>query len=414
MKEPGQARNRPPELYYRWVIVTALFLSVLVFWGALYSFGVFLKPLSQEFGWSRAQTSWAFAVSMGVQGIVGIVAGVVTDRFGPRLVMLASCLFTGLGYGLVYFTGNLWHLYVSYGVLAAIGTGASWVVAIATVPRWFVQSRGLALGVVLSSIGVGQMVLPPLLTRLTLQSGWRLGFVVIAALVLLIGLPCSLLLRAPRAEATASGPEGSSKGSAAGGGPSAREALALPSFWALFALWFLVAIPLQLLIVHIVPYATDARASPAQAAFLLTVMGGTVTAARIGIGWVSDFAGNRYTYWLSLLLQLAALFWLVTARDFVGFALAVSLFGVGYGGGAILYPKIVADFYGVKAIGAIIGILGIGWTVGAVVGPPLGGLVFDKWGSYALAFLGGGVIMALALLLAYGLLRKKRWAEKAP
>lgn len=407
MKEPDQGHNRPADAHYGWVIVTALFLSVLVFWGALYSFGVFLKPLSQEFGWSRAQTSWAFAISMGVQGIVGILAGFVTDRFGPRLVMLASCLFTGLGYGLVYFTGSLWHLYISYGVLAAIGTGASWVVPIATVPRWFVRNRGLALGIVLSSIGVGQMILPPLLTRLTLHSGWRLSFVVIAALVLLIGVPCSLLLRAPSAEATASGVGSNPKGPAAGGGPSARGALALPSFWALFALWFLVAIPLQLLIVHIVPYATDTRVSPARAAFLLTMMGGTVTAARIGIGWISDFVGNRYTYWLSLFLQLAALFWLVIAKDFVGFALAVSLFGVGYGGGAILYPKIVADFYGVKAIGAIIGILGIGWTVGAVAGPPLGGLVFDTWGSYALAFLGGGVVMALALLLAYGLLRRK-------
>lgn len=406
MKEPGQARNRPRELYYGWVIVAALFLSVLVFWGALYSFGVFLKPLSQEFGWSRAQTSWAFAVSMGVQGVVGILAGVVTDRFGPRLVMLVSCLFTALGYSLVYFTGSLWHLYISYGVLAAIGTGASWVVAIATVPRWFARSRGLALGVVLASIGVGQMVLPPLLTRLTLQSGWRLGFVVIAALVVLIGVPSSLLLRAPRAQATVPGAANDPKGPIAEG-PSVREALTLPSFWALFALWFLVAIPLQLLIVHMVPYATDARVSPAQAAFLLTMMGGTVTAARIGIGWVSDLVENRYAYWLSLLLQVVALFWMVIANDFVGFAGAVSLFGVGYGGGAILFPKIVADLYGVKAIGAIIGILGIGWTVGAVVGPPLGGLVFDTWGSYAVAFLGGGVIMGLALFVAYGLLRRK-------
>jgi len=166
-----------------------------------------------------------------------------------------------------------------------------------------------------------------------------------------------------------------------------------------------VAIPLQMIRAHIVPDATDAGMSEASAALILTTLGATITAFRIGLGRISDRLGNKYTYLICLVLQLLPMFALVGGRSpWLFYAVAV-VFGMGTAGASITYPKIVADIFGVTSMGTIIGLLAMGWNIGAGIGPPLAGWIFDQTESYDLAYILGGVAMGIALMLATIVLR---------
>ena len=378
---------------YRWVLVASLFFILLLFWGSYYSFGVFLKPLAQEFGWSRAATSGPFALSLVLQGFVGILAGALTDRYGPRPILLGGTLAASLGYLLMARLSSLTELYLYFGVLVGLGTSASYVVPVATIPRYFDKQRGLALGIALAGIGVGQMTFPPLTSFLTQGQGWRYAFLVVGLVLGVGGILASLVPRPyPR--------EASTRGS------TPWQAMGGLRFWALFAIWFMAALPLQIVMVHIVPYATDKGFGPGAAALTLTIMGLTVTLARVAVGGVSDRMGNRPVYFACLGLQFLIMFWLIRGGSLGGLYLAALVFGIGYGGAAVVFAKIVAEVYGLASLGAIMGLLGLGWYLGAALGAPLAGWVFDLRHSYSLAFLAGGTALGLALILGYAVLHR--------
>lgn len=383
-------------LYYGWVIAFAMFLVVGLFWGTFYSFGVFFKPLAADFGWGRAVTSGPFALSMLVQGAMGIGAGLLADRFSPRGIIGVGGVITALGYVLMSRISGLWEFYLYFGVLVAAGMSVSYVVPVAVIPRWFEARRGLALGIAMAGVGVGNMVFPPLLTQLIGSHGWRTTYIFLGIGIGIISVLVSLLLRptpTPRAEA----------------GPSRdfslKAAMATPAFYLLCAIWVLVAMPLQIIVVHLVNYATDVGVSATAAAFALTMMGFTNMLSRIGVGTVSDLLGDKRTYYGCLGIQAIVLLALMKVWGVGGFYAAGLLFGIGYGGGGVVYPKIVAGVFGVRFMGGIIGVLSFAWYVGAAVGAPLAGLIFDLTQSYRGAFLIGGLAMVVATLLISVLFR---------
>jgi MFS family permease len=389
-------------------MVAALFFIVFVFWGTYYSFGVFFKPLSQGFGWSRAETSGAFTLGMIMQGLSGVAAGAMVDKRGPRVVMTVACLLTGLGFMLMSQTSTLWHLYLFFGILAGSGAGAAYIAPVATVPRWFTRRRGLALGIMLAAMGAGQMAMPPLFADLITRYGWQPSYVVAGAAVIAIGLPAALLLR--RSPLVEHLPDTAEVGATAAKQQtwSTREALRSLQFWLLSVIWLLAAFSLQMVMVHIVPFATDEGIPLDTAARLLTLYGGMVIISRIGVGWISDLLGNRASYLGCLFLQMGALIILSGAGDLWRFRVAAVIFAAGYGGGASVFPKIVADVFGLRAIGAILGLVGLGWALGAGLGPFLAGLIFDLSGRYFAAFLTGAAVLALALALVLILFRVTR------
>lgn len=391
---PGQGG-----IYYGWIMVAALFFIIFVFWGTYNSFGVFFIPLSEWFGWSRAETSGAFTLGMIMQGLSGVAAGAWVDKHGPRVMMTAACLLTGLGFLLMSQTSALWHFYLSFGALAGFGAGAAYIAPVATIPRWFTRRRGLALGIMLAAMGAGQMAMPPLFNDLLTRYGWQSSFVVAGAMVIIIGLPAALLLRR-------SPPAGQPQEAAKVGDPNAGQGtwstgkmLRSPQFWLLSAIWLLAAFSLQMVMVHIVPFARDEGISRETAAWLLTLYGGVAIVSRVGVGWISDMLGNRATYLGCLLLQMVALVILAGAGDLWTFRVAAAIFAAGYGGGASVFPKIVADIFGLRTIGVVLGLVGLGWSLGAGLGPFLGGLIFDLSGRYFAAFLTGAGAIALALAL---------------
>ena len=150
LTEPKKA-----EFFYGYVVVAITFLIMVVIGGTIYSFGVFLKPLSTEFGWSRAATSGAYSVFMVTHGLFYIITGRLNDRFGPRVVISGCGFFLGLGYLLISQTSYLWNFYLFYGLFVAIGMGGGFVPLTSTVARWFIKRRGQMTGIAVSGIGFG-------------------------------------------------------------------------------------------------------------------------------------------------------------------------------------------------------------------------------------------------------------------
>ncbi|MDP2917649.1 MAG: MFS transporter [Dehalococcoidia bacterium] len=162
-------------LFYGYVIVVASFFIMIATYGTYFAFGVFFNPVLAEFGWTRVMTSGAFSLSMVVHGVLGIGSGVLTDKLGPKIVIAVSGLVLGLGYLLMSQVGNIWQLYLFYGVIVGIGMSAAWVSILSTVARWFVTRRNMVTGIVLTGTGVGALIAPPIASRLISAYDWHWG-----------------------------------------------------------------------------------------------------------------------------------------------------------------------------------------------------------------------------------------------
>ena len=162
----GLAKNRNSKFFYGYIIVSAAFCIQMIAWGMFSTYGVFFKPLTMEFGWTRAMISGASSLSMLVCGLLGIGMGRLTDRFGPRMIMVVCGFFLGLGYFLMSQINTIWQLYLFYGVLIGIGLSAIDVSLLSTVVRWFVNKRGMMSGIVNVGTGVGMLIMPIVANRL--------------------------------------------------------------------------------------------------------------------------------------------------------------------------------------------------------------------------------------------------------
>lgn len=186
--------------FYGYVVVSASFIIWAIAFGAVVTFGLFFKPLLEEFGWTRAMTSGAISLTMILSGFIGIIMGRLTDRFGPKVVVVAFGSFMGLSHLLMSQITNLWQFYLVYGVLISIGISAVNVPILATVARWFVKRRGLMTGIVLSGLCLGQMIMAPVTGELIMNFGWRHSYIILGSIVLVLIIAAGLFLKRDPAE----------------------------------------------------------------------------------------------------------------------------------------------------------------------------------------------------------------------
>ncbi|MBA7680664.1 hypothetical protein ES703_88985 [subsurface metagenome] len=187
-------------LFYGWVVVIACLIIATVIYGINYSFGVFLKPLESEFGLTRGAISGVFSVYMLFGCVFGILGGWALDRYGPRVVALFMGLFTGLSLLLTSQANAPWQLFITYGLLLPLGTGATYMVIMATTSRWFDKKRGLALGIASSGAGLGTLLMAPFATYLIANVGWRVAYIIVGLITWLVLIPLSRLLKKDPAE----------------------------------------------------------------------------------------------------------------------------------------------------------------------------------------------------------------------
>lgn len=406
-------------LFYGWLVVAAAFWAMIAIFGTYYSFGVFFKPMASELGWSRGATSGAIALMLVIHGASYILVGWLIDRYSPQKVIALFSSVSFLGYVLLSQTHALWQLYFFYGVVVAVGYGCGYAPFAVLVTRWFQERRGLALGIAAAGIGVGTIVVPPLASYLIHLVGWRGAFPIIGFLLWGLMLLASLVIRGyPREkglqpygykEATQSGLGSTAVlRSARPEGLTLSQALVSPTMWQLCAVFAFFGVANQMVMFHIVNYATDIGIAPLAAAGVLSFIGIGSTGGRILMGAFSDRFGRQLTLALCL-ATLTVMTLLFTAMKDLGWLyFGGIIFGLSYGGAVPQQAALTGEIFGLRSLGVILGLAIFGATLGGAMGPVLAGYVFDVTTSYRYAFIGGAAMAALATTLAVLLRRPQR------
>ena len=383
-------------LNYGYVILAAGFLIMTVVSGTQYCFGVFFKPMLNEFGWTRASTSAPFSLNLILTGLFSILAGRLSDRFGPRIVITIGAIIMGSGYLLMSRITNLWELYLSYGIVVALGASAMYVPLVAMVSRWFSKRRGLMVGICISGVGFGIGIVPPIASQLMISLNWQTSLLILgASSIVLIALLAQFLKAGTDTALLNSNGDKEKNTAFSATGLSFGESAKTSQFWMILISWFFYGFFYQVGMVHIVPYATDQGMSALAAASILTVIGLIGIFGRIILGFVGDRFNNRRTLLFSFMLLGAAFIALSASGAMSILYVFAVLFGFFFGVGILLAP-ITAEYFGFKELGVITGVIYFGNNLGGAIGPTLAGYMFDLSGNYHLAFISGGLTAILA------------------
>lgn len=386
----------------RWLIVAALFVVTYGISTPLAAYGVFLPVLAEEFGWTRGAISAALSVNLLVGGVAGFAVGTLADRRGPRALLAATGAMAGVAFALVAAVSALWQLYALVGLLGGVGMSSFYLLTTTTVSHWFDERRGLALALVLVGFNLGYITGGPLAAWLITRLGWRAAYCILGSGCGVLITAAALTVRLPRGAERAALhrplPAGSGPAPAAGTrGITLRESLADPRQWALNVSWLLLGGLAIMISVHAVPFARDQGVSLAGASLALTAYGVGSAGGRLLGGALSDRLGTRLTIgaaYVVEMLALVTLLWIPSRAALLGSLVA---FGAGFAASDTMVAKVIPEVFGMRAIGAIMGMLTLGWRCGAALGPALAGFLYDLTGSYRIPF----GLAPLAVLLSW-------------
>ncbi|MDP2744500.1 MAG: MFS transporter [Dehalococcoidia bacterium] len=392
--------------HYGWVIVAVSFISMFIGLGPRGSFPIFYVAMLEEFHWTRAGTAGVFSIGMLTAAITMPIVGTLFDRYGPKLLMGIGSVVLALGLAAASRTGDIWQLYISYGIVVTAGMSCVSVVPhTAIITNWFTTRSGRAIGLATSGMG-GSYAIAILSQYVTSNYGWRNGYLVLGILVAVIVLPLVLAfqrLRTPSPSASGEragerstampAPQGQrlEKGNPpgkAGEGWTLRRAMRTSRFWMVFLAFFLSGYASFLIGTHQVAFNVDMGYSQFLAASMVGLFGIVNTFGRMG-GFLSDRIGREGAYSMGAGGSAVAIMLLLLARNplnpffLYGWAL---LFGLGIG---LMGPSILAttaDLFKGRHLGAIIGFMGLGFNAGGALGPWVGGYIYDVLGKYDTAF----------------------------
>ena len=384
--------------YEGWRVAGAASVGVFVSFASLlvYTFGVFLKPLTEEFGWSREAASAAFGVAAMTVAVCSPGLGYVLDRVDPRRVIVPCVIVFGAAFAsLSLLTDALWQLYATFFVLGAVGNGTAQMAYSRAVSSWFDRRRGMALAVVMSGGAIGAIVLPPAAEALMAAVGWRRATAILGTLVIVIGVPVvSRWIRErpiPSASSTPGAPTGL----------PVRAALATRAFWIIVIVLFVSSIAQNGAITHIAALLTDRGVSSSGGALAISAMGAASLVGRFLAGWLLDrFFAARVAFGL-LAAAAAGAFVLSGATTLAAGVVGAVLIGVGMGGEADVTPYLLSRYFGLRAFAVLYGLTWTFYAVAGAIGPVIMGQAFDATGSYGalLVQLAIGTLAAAALML---------------
>jgi MFS family permease len=382
----------------RWLIVAALFTVTYGVSTPLAAYGVFLPVFAETFSWSRGAISTALSLNLLLGGVAGFGIGALADRHGPRVMLVVTVILAGTAFALVSLIGSLWQLYLLVGVLGGIGMSSFYLLSTTTVTRWFDEHRGLALALVLVGFNLGYITAGPLSAWLIAKVGWRAAYAMLGSACGLVTMLAALTVRLPGARETRE-PRAANSRIEPAAGLTLAQALVDMRQWYLNVSWLLLGGLSLMVSVHIVPFAHDQGISLAGASLALTAYGTGSVCGRVASGVVSDRLGTFTTIRLGYALQLAALLVLLGLSSRGALLGSLVVLGVGFAAADTMLAKAVPDVFGTRALGAILGVLNLGWRCGAAIGPAAAGFLYDLTGSYAIPF--GAA--PLAVLASWGL-----------
>ena len=396
MQSPPATAPSDKRLDPRYLIVLGACLTQFTIIGLLFSYGLFFKALETDYGWSRTVLSSSTSITFLMMGILAFFVGRLGDRFGPRPVLAVTGVLCGAGYILLSQVTQPWHLFAVFGLLISTGMAAHDVVTLSTIARQFDRRRGMMTGVVKVGTALGQIAVPPVAALLIALSDWRTALVILGIGAVVVLQAAAWLMKAPP-------PRAETVSATQSAGMDFREAARTPTLWMLCAIQFSFFSALTTIPLHIVVHGMDLGMTPAVAAGLLSVLGGTSIAGRLAVGAGVDRFGGRRTLMLCFLPLIASLLAFLVIADTRALFAAVALYGFAHGGFFTVTSPNVANYFGLKAHGAIFGLVIFCGMTGGAAGPILAGRIFDVTASYDPAFTTLAVLAALGLLLAWRL-----------
>ena len=356
--------------FWGWYVVLGAFLILAINYGARYSFGVFVKPMAAQYGWSRSVISAAMSTMVLAYGIGGIFAGRLADRIAPRWIITAGAILMATGLFLTALIREPWQFYVTYGVFGGFGAACLGVVVCnSSVGKWFVRKRGLAIGIASIGVGAGTMATVPLAGYVVKVYGWQMGFACIGVFVLIIGVGLSQwLMGRTKPEDYGLRPDGGSAGKIGPASdpesfdvPSARhsirQVLRDSQFWIMVVCYSLAVMAEMSAMVHQVAYALDQKIDKVAAASSLGIIGMASILGRFFFGWLCDrISDAKYASALGFFLMAVGMFLLLRTTTVTTLFVYSLVFGFGYGSMTALMPFLLADRFGRHILGASYGI----------------------------------------------------------
>ncbi|MFC1993326.1 MFS transporter [Chloroflexota bacterium] len=384
------------KVFYGWFVVAACFAVTLSLGETFWSFGVFFKPMENEFGWSRTVTSSGYTAFLIGYAVSVITTGRLADRYSPRPILLATAILAGLGISLCSQAQSINQLRL-FLLIGGLGAGATLSVPTSVVQRWFYGRKraGLALGIVVSGVGVGALIFAPLINYFIISYGWRIAYLIVGIIFFVIITISSFVIRqSPVDVKTVVGEEGAIPIQVNSQGWTTSKVATAPSFIGMVFIMCVAVVAFQAISVHFVPHATDAGISSTVSAAALGLWGGFSVPGRILSGLISDRIGWQKTLALSLFGMALAVLWLVFLEAPWMLYCFVFFYGFCHGARVPAQFGIISVFFGTRSLGELIGItLAVAQLTGAFA-PYMAGFVFDTTGSYFIAFM---IIMALLI-----------------
>ena len=417
------ARGEKRPIFYGWWIVCAGFVSQAYVSGTFWQgFGAFFDPIVEQFGWSRAVTSGAVSLQRTESGMISPFVGYFINKFGPRKVMFLGMFATGLGFILLSRINNLWQFYAAFALLTVGLSFGSFLVVFTTVANWFVVRRSRALSLLSAGSGIGGLLVP-VLVWLIATSDWRTALVFMGVGFWVVGLPTSLVMRrrpedygllpdgaspdepgggGERGEDASEGPDGETSGVARIAGEyefGVWDALATRSFWQMS----LAMAGGQLVMsasVHQIPAMASFGISRTTAGLVILGVSLVGMVARIVSGYLGDYVDKRRIIAVAFVCQLiGTLIFAYISTTWHLFAF-ILFWGVGFGGSIPVRFAMIADYFGRRSFGSIMGTMMTVSTVFGVIGPVFVGGMFDLRGNYREPYL----ILSLAVLVSIPLI----------
>jgi MFS family permease len=406
----GEARKKA-EIFYGWWIILAAAVGLFLCYGpvVVYTFGVFFKPLSQEFKWSRAEISLGFSISLVAMCGIFPLIGRLVDRFGARKVIVPSALIFGLSLiSFSFLSAHRWHFYGLYLVMGIAGAGTGSASYFSVLSHWFDKQRGLALGLAMTGVGLGSFIMPSLAHELIATMGWRTAYVFMGLMVIVGTLPVVGLLLQETPPMRGLLPDGQTVAQAEAEKPSeppgmsSRQARHTSTFWLMCGAFFLISASINGCLTHLVPMLTDRGISAQSAAFATSLLGGATLLGRVGTGYLLDrfFASYVAVVFFGGAALGIFLLWSGAAEGLA--CVAAMLVGLGNGAEGDITAYQVSRYFGLRAFGEIYSYILATYTLGGMVGPLLMGVGFDRMGSYHLVL----VLFILAALMAAALMMR--------
>lgn len=382
---------------YGWVIVAAGAVITCVAMGTMFALPVYLQPIAEETGWSRAGISGAMTVGFIVMGVAGFGWGTLSDRIGARPVVLIASVLLVLGLVLASQATDLVVFQIAYGGLVGASGGAFFAPIISTTLGWFDKNRSLAVSLVSVGGGIAPMTLSPLAGYLIGEIGWRASMFWIALGAIVVLLPVSMLIRRAPGFAEAPVP-------AAGGAPvkesSGFSVLRTPQFIVLAATFFLCCGAHSGPIFHTVSYAMICGASLTAATGIYAIEGVAGLFGRVLFGTLADRIGVRKVIVGGLALQAVGIYAYIYMSDISQFYILASVLGLVYGGVMPLYGVLAREYFPPRLLGTVLGAATMTSSIGMAFGPLGGGWLYDTFGSYHWLYIASAAVGLAAAAMA--------------